>query len=124
MKNQICKVTGSVTFIPECELDRQLLFHLMDCEDLTHFSDYIQNYPNMANVGMTTDLGVPAEDILGYPCHTLPGTHGTPLPWYPERPVSLYTGETIGFNRFENGKVTDSMMDDWKQKQIVTGFKL
>jgi hypothetical protein len=117
MKTNIDYKTGAVTFIPECQLDKQLLFHLMDCADLTHFSDYIQNYPNMANVGMTTDLGVAATDILGYPCHSLPTVNCTPLPWFPEKPVSLYMGDRIGFNRFESGKVTDCMIDDFENKQ-------
>jgi hypothetical protein len=116
MKTTIDKVTGAVTFNPECELDRQLLFHLMDCADLTEFTMYLENYPNIANFHTTVDLGVPAEDLLGYPCPSLPYVQCTALPYEPVKPVSLYTGDKIGFRQFVDGRLTDSMIMDWEQE--------
>ena len=114
MRHIIDKKTGQVTFIPDCQLDRQLLFHLMDCSDLSEFSMYVQNFPNITNCPMTADLGVPAEELIDYPCPGQPFSYKTDLPEMPVRPVSLYTGDDIGFERKSliTGKLTDEMSDN------------
>ena len=60
MKHAIDNVTGVVVFIPENEQDRKALFHLMDCSDLTEFSEYIRKTGEQDNI--TQDLGVTARE--------------------------------------------------------------
>ena len=64
MKHAIDNVTGVVVFIPENEQDRKALFHLMDCSDITEFSEYIRNTGERDNI--TPDLGVTAREAYGY----------------------------------------------------------
>ena len=64
MRHMIDKITGIVTFIPETEADRKALFHLMDCSDITQFSEYIRKTGEQDNI--TQDLGVTAREAYGY----------------------------------------------------------
>ena len=63
MKNMVDKETGVLVLIPERPADRLLLFHLMNCNDMCQFSEYIK-YENAEN--MTLELGIPYDKFRGY----------------------------------------------------------
>ena len=100
MKNIVDKVTGVLVLIPECPADRLLLFHLMNCSDMCHFSNYIK-YENSAD--MTLDLGVPYAQFKGYlgdddtSYIRIPVTDTTPVPDDTEKNINR--SALIGFNR-------------------------
>ena len=64
MKHVVDNATGVVVFIPENAQDRKALFHIMDCSDLTHFSEYIKTLGEQESI--TQDLGVTAREIYSY----------------------------------------------------------
>ena len=64
MKHFVDNITGVVVFIPENKQDRKALFHLMDCSDLTKFTEYISTTGEQDNI--TQDLGVTAREAYGY----------------------------------------------------------
>ena len=65
MKHFIDVITGTIVFVPENTADRQLLFHLMNCSDLTRFPEYLE--ANSIPVDcMTPELGVPFSEYNGY----------------------------------------------------------
>ena len=66
MKHSISENDCSITLIPETEADKRLLYLLLDCSDLSLFSDYINLETSQPGLPMTTDLGVPLETILRY----------------------------------------------------------
>ena len=64
MKHAIDNITGVIVFIPENKQDRKALFHIMDCSDLTKFTEYISTTGEQDNI--TQDLGVTAREAYGY----------------------------------------------------------
>ena len=100
MKSIVDNVTGTLVLIPESPADRLLLFHLMNCSDLSHFSDYIK-YENTKD--MTLDLGIPYRQFIGYldndetSSMSVPVTDITSEPGLTERDIDRVA--LIGFNR-------------------------
>ena len=104
MRHTICNKTGALTLIPESDDDTELLFHLMDCSDLSQFTDYLQTFDNVSHHPFTTDLGVSGTELLEYPAPCLPYDGGvkiwnSPLPYKQNRILQEYVGDTIGFLR-------------------------
>ena len=65
MKHFIDVITGTIVLIPESTADRQLLYNLMNCSDLTRFPEYLES--NKVPVdSMTPELGVPFSEFNGY----------------------------------------------------------
>ena len=60
---------GTLVLIPESGNDVRLLYHLMNCTDLSQFSEYLlkERTAGELNKHVTLDLGVPAEDLEFYP---------------------------------------------------------
>mgnify|MGYP003609241137 CR=1 FL=1 len=60
---------GTLVLIPENGNDVRLLYHLMNCPDLSQFSEYLlkERTTGELNKHVTLDLGVPAEDLDYYP---------------------------------------------------------
>ena len=86
MKTIINKITGAVTLHPENDADLELLFHLMDCTDLSQFTNYLETFDNVCHHSFTTDLGVSADELLEYPAPCDPYDGGVriwknPLPY-------------------------------------------
>ena len=105
MKHSICKISGTVTLVPESDADRQLLFHLMDCSDLSQFTNYLETFDNNIHNQFTVDLGVSADELIGYPAPCDPYDGGVkiwtnPLPYRSNPKLQ----EMIGFNRDSNGQ--------------------
>ena len=100
MKSIVDKETGVLILVPESSADRLLLFHLMNCSDMCHFSNYIK-YENSAD--MTLDLGVPYDkfkDYLGEDRTAyikIPVIDKNPVPDNTEKPIDRST--LIGFDR-------------------------
>ena len=63
MKSIVDKETGVLILVPESPADRLLLFHLMNCSDMSHFSDYIK-YENTKD--MSLELNVPYDKFKNY----------------------------------------------------------
>ena len=107
MKTNIDYTTGSVTFTPESHSDRVLLFHLMNCADLSQFTEYLEYVHRLTDEPMTTDIGVPAESIDYYPILTAireeiengERAYFTINRGEPGKLGSLYSGCAIGFQR-------------------------
>ena len=105
MKNNICKLTGTLTLIPENDRDRQLLFHLMDCSDLSQFTNYLETFDNNIHNPFTVDLGITATECIEYPAPCDPYDGGVkvwrnPLPYKQNDRLQ----ELIGFNRDSMGR--------------------
>ena len=104
MITQINSITGAVTLTPTSDEDKQLLFHLMDCNDLSQFTNYLETFDNVSHNPFTTDLGVSAAECIDYPAPCLPYDGGvkiwsTPLAYRSNPRLQEYSGEIIGFNR-------------------------
>ena len=83
MRTLIDNESGSVVFIPDNGADRNILFALMDCNDLTQFNKYLDfNQPAQ----ITTDLGLDADLLKDYPM----GDNNT----FP--PVTMQTDDNLG----------------------------
>ena len=67
MKHLIDLEYGSLVLIPETALDKRLLFHLMNCSDLSQFTQYVELEQKSNPSPMTTDLGVNVKNIEMYP---------------------------------------------------------
>lgn len=63
MKHVVDVVSGIVVLIPESDSDRLILFHLMNCGDLSKFEQYLKTD---VTEGMTDDLGIEAYEFSGY----------------------------------------------------------
>ena len=61
--------TGSTTLLPERDEDNRLIFHLLNCNDLTKFSEYLAR-ENTKQYPVTTDIGLPVEQFDDYPSRT------------------------------------------------------
>ena len=70
MKHLVNLENGSLVLIPETDSDNRLLFHLMNCSDLTQFTRYLDNISNLDPLPITTDLGVSVKNIEMYPGST------------------------------------------------------
>jgi hypothetical protein len=68
MKTLIDNESGAIVFIPQNTGDKNLLLHLMNCTDLTQFSEYLNAEQRISKHTMTSDLGVPVEEFSDYPC--------------------------------------------------------
>jgi len=113
MKHIIDNKTGMLMFIPESDKDRQILYYLINCPDLSIFSEYLTQEQSVTNKPVTTDLGVDAEEIeqyavsseiestlkLGDRVREIQIESGRQSSSSPDRPGSLYTGNLIGFLR-------------------------
>jgi len=64
MVTKIDNKTGAIVLLPESEPDKRLLYHLLNCADLSQFSEYIEYTGDQSAI--TTDIGVPAPYITGY----------------------------------------------------------
>lgn len=92
--------SGQLTLTPDSETDRQLILALIDCEDLSQFSEYVAYH----KLNITTDLRVPADTIKSYPANGQPvsleiGLSEDRDSTKTETAGSLYVGNLIGFNR-------------------------
>ena len=100
MKYIIEHHSGTVILTPDSPADRLLLFHLMNCSDISHFSEYIK-YENTKD--MTLDLGIPYRQFTGYldndetSSMSVPVTDITSEPGLTERDTDRVA--LIGFNR-------------------------
>ena len=100
MKHIIDHHSGTVVLSPESPADRLLLFHLMNCSDMSHFSEYIK-YENTRD--MTLDLGIPFSQFTGYlgddktSFMKIPVTDTASEPGLTERDIDRVA--LIGFNR-------------------------
>ena len=100
MKSIVDKETGVLVLIPESHADRLLLFHLMNCSDMSHFSNYIK-YENTKD--MSLELNVPYDKFKNYlrEDHTdhrnIPVVGKGPVPDNIEKPIDRST--LIGFDR-------------------------
>ena len=66
MKHLVDQSTGSLILTPESEPDRLLLFHLMNCMDLSQFSEYLEVQQRINPAEITTDLGVTGHECIEY----------------------------------------------------------
>ena len=95
MKHVIDNKSGILVLIPETEGDRLLLFHLMNCGNMTRFTQYLETD---VTEGMTEDLGIEYHEFNGYL------TACEPVPFRPvevaaQNSTETETGRLIGFNR-------------------------
>ena len=65
MKHFIDVISGTIVLIPESTTERQLLFNLMNCSDLTQFPEYLEAN-GIPSDSMTPELGVPFSEYNGY----------------------------------------------------------
>lgn len=98
MKTTINKETGAITLHPENDADRELIFHLMDCTDLSQFTNYVETFDNVSHHPFTTYLGVKKADLLSYPAPCDPYDGGVriwrnPLPYAKNRRLQEYVPE-------------------------------
>jgi len=105
MKHIICKTNGALTLVPESEEDKQLLFHLMDCSDLSQFTDYLETFDNNSHNPFTVDLGISADECINYPAPCDPYDGGVKV-WVNQLPYKQNERlqEMIGFHRDSNGQ--------------------
>jgi len=105
MKHLINKTSGALTLVPESPEDKQLLFHLMDCSDLSQFTDYLETFDNNSHNPFTVDLGVSADECIGYPAPCDPYDGGVKV-WVNRLPYKQNERlqEMIGFHRDSNGQ--------------------
>lgn len=87
MRTLLDNSSGSTVFIPESDADTRLLYHLMNCVDLTQFSEYLSLETRYDNHPVTIDIGVPVELLDRYPVKDSRRTPSLPHP------------TIIGFNR-------------------------
>ena len=108
MKHAIDKTNGSITLSPECHEDRVLLYHLMNCSDLSKFTEYLEYSDKITDSEpMTTDLGVNSNQIDTFPILTATReqikndeySYHTVNRGESGKQSSLYTDSLIGFNR-------------------------
>ena len=65
MKHFIDVISGTIVLVPESTTERQLLYNLMNCNDLTRFPEYLE--ANRIDVNsMTPELGIPFSEYNGY----------------------------------------------------------
>ena len=88
MKHNINNITGELVLTPESAEDKLLLYHLMNCADLTRFSTYIEVN---GVTGVTRDLGIEYDQFSGYQ-----------LTYETEQPLKL--GSTVREIDIESGK--------------------
>ena len=70
MKHLVDLEHGSLVLIPETDSDNRLLFHLMNCSDLSQFTRYLDVMNKRDIAPITTDLGVTVKNLEMYPCAT------------------------------------------------------
>ena len=95
MKHLVDQSTGTLVLIPESEPDKLLLFHLMNCMDLSQFSDYLEVQQRINPAEITTDLGVTGHECIEYTSKPIEPVHRSPD--VTEKAIS--SGNLIGFNR-------------------------
>ena len=105
MRHNINKINGQITLIPESAEDRVLLYHLLNCSDLSKFTEYLEYADKITDSEpMTTDIGVSSEELDTFPILTatreeIRETLQLVNRGEPGKQSSLYTGSLIGFNR-------------------------
>ena len=67
MKTIVCIKTGKVILVPESNRDTSLILHLLNCSDLSQFSEYLELEQQRNYQEITTDLDVPVPIIDKYP---------------------------------------------------------
>jgi len=67
MKTILDNKTGTVIIMPESDPDTRLLYHLMNCADLTQFSEYLSLETRYDSQPVTNDIGVPVSLLDEYP---------------------------------------------------------
>ena len=92
MKHLVDQSTGVIVLTPECDADRKILYHLINCSDLSQFSEYLEYQQKIDPAEITTDLGVPANR-----CHYYMSEPVDRLPEQTEK--AIQPGRLIGFNR-------------------------
>ena len=70
MRTLIDNSTGTTVFIPDTDTDRMLLYHIMNCTDMSLFSDYLALQQKSDNQPVTLDTGVSADMLADYPVCT------------------------------------------------------
>ena len=75
MKNFTDNKTGVLLLIPESDADRRILYHIMNCSDLSQFEQYLSCKHIEPGTEITYDLGVPVEHIHDYPVTESTGEH-------------------------------------------------
>jgi hypothetical protein len=60
MNSHYQKETGILILIPTNELDKRLIYHLMNCADLSQFNKYLRHQA-LETYPMTVDIGIPYE---------------------------------------------------------------
>jgi hypothetical protein len=70
MKTLIDNKSGSIVLIPQSQADKNLIYHLLNCADISRFSEYMDMEQMIRPHTVTSDLGVPVEEFTGYPADT------------------------------------------------------
>ena len=63
MKSTIDIVTGVLFLIPESEPDRRLIYHICNCSDMNHFTEYLETCENQP---ITEEIGIEVAQFTGY----------------------------------------------------------
>ena len=71
MRTLIDNESGSIVFIPDNDADRRLLFHLLNCSDLSRFTNYLSLEQKIDPHTVTLDIGVSADMMDDYPVCTV-----------------------------------------------------
>ena len=95
MRTIVDNETGALVMIPQSDKDHRLIFHLLNCSELSEFSRYLE-LENDKDKEITETLEIAGEQLLTYPSKTQ---------WQREdrTPVSLNSrdsyvgGKIIGF---------------------------
>jgi len=101
MKTTYDKRTGLLVLIPDDERDKKLIYHLMNCADLTQFTYYLE-HKNISSTDITIDLGVPVDEYIDYNETESPlklGDLFREIQIEVDRQNSSCAGRLIGFNR-------------------------
>ena len=67
MKTLIDNESGTLVFIPQSASDKNLLYHLLNCADITQFTEYLKAEQQLGAHAVTNDIGVSVEEFTGYP---------------------------------------------------------
>ena len=67
MKTLIDNESGTLVFIPQSASDKNLLYHLLNCADITQFTEYLKAEQQLGAHAVTSDMGVSVEEFTGYP---------------------------------------------------------
>lgn len=100
MKTKVDNDTGILILIPESEPDKRLLYHLMNCSDMRHFSEYLEI---SSDNDITTDLGIEFDQFDRY--------LETVQPVVQKTDTTGFIGQPIGFDRDRYGECVGVISD-------------